>query len=74
MDKYLIYFNYENSFFPHNVYRRHKQIIKTIQNNRQFINDEKIVVVSNDIFFSFINYTKIANNLYWKFNFRQNFY
>ena len=42
--------------FAHNVYNRHQQMIKTINNNRQFIDDDKTVVVSNGNYFSFINY------------------
>ena len=46
--------------FAHNVYKRHKQMIKTIRNNRQFINDVNTVVVSNDYYHSFFNYIKIS--------------
>ena len=45
-----------NIVFAHNVYKRHKQMIKTINNNRQFIDDDKMVVVSNGNYLSFINY------------------
>ena len=44
-----------NIVFAHNVYKRHKQMIETI-NNRQFIDDDKAVVVSNGNYLSFINY------------------
>ena len=47
--------------FAHNVYKRHKQMIKTINNNRQFIDDDKTVIVSNGNYLSFINYLKIDN-------------
>ena len=47
--------------FAHNVYKRHKQMIKTINNNRQFIDDDKTVLVSNGNYLSFINYLKIDN-------------
>ena len=50
-----------NIVFAHNVYKRHKQMIKTINNNRQFIDDDKTVVVSNGNYLSFINYLKIDN-------------
>ena len=50
-----------NIVFAHNVYKRHKQMIKTINNNRQFIDDGKTVVVSNGHYLSFINYLKIDN-------------
>jgi len=42
--------------FAHNVYKRHKQMIKPVNNNRQFIDDAKMVVVSNGNYLSFINY------------------
>ena len=54
-----------NIVFAHNVYKRHKQMIKTINNNRQFIDDDKTVVVSNGNYLSFINYliiSKIPND------------
>ena len=49
-----------NIVFAHNVYKRHKQMIKTINNNRQFIDDDKMVVVSNDYYYSYFNYTKVT--------------
>ena len=42
--------------FAHNVYKKNKQMIKTINNNRLFIDDDKTVVVSNGNYLSFINY------------------
>ena len=47
--------------FIHNVYKRHKQVIKTIEMNRRFIDDIRTFVVSNGNYFSFINYRGIPN-------------
>ena len=56
--------------FAHNFYKRHKQMLKTI-NNRQFIDVDKMVIVSNGNYWSFINYFKIliiqkSNNMIQK--------
>jgi hypothetical protein len=53
--------------FAHNVFKRHKQLIKTISNNRKLIDDIKTIIVSNGNFLSYFKYNKVKKIKFYQF-------